>query len=173
MIILAVLILFGGVAFIIYGQKPTGTEIATSIKNEEPQQATATKETIEETAEIMPLREEDIIRRFFEHINENRIPEAIKMMSTTMAPDDSTKQAWGVQFNDIEKIGMLGITPSSEDSWLDDYHQYKVTLNVDVNESAKDLPIPYYGWEDSPNVRWVSIVKENYLWKISEIATGQ
>lgn len=45
-----------------------------------------------ETNNIVPLpTEEDIIKNFFQLINEKKIPEAISMMSKEIANDDSTK----------------------------------------------------------------------------------
>ncbi|PIP52770.1 hypothetical protein COX08_04675, partial [Candidatus Beckwithbacteria bacterium CG23_combo_of_CG06-09_8_20_14_all_34_8] len=53
----------------------------------------------------------DIVNLFFNLINEKRIPEAIEMMSETAVPDDSAKQAWGVQFNAIKSISVIDIEP--------------------------------------------------------------
>lgn len=126
-----------------------------------------------DTEKTVPLpQEEDVVRNFFSLINERKIPEALSMMSTPMVGDESTKQAWGVQFNDIKSIAVQKIEPSIPDSWSDDKHVYKVTLEAYVSSDASDAPIPYHGWEDNPNYRWVEIVKEGNLWKINSIATG-
>ena len=88
-------------------QKPTDTV-----------QATPIIQTTTQPSSTVPLpTEEDIIRAFFNLINEKRIPEAITMMSKTMAADDSTKQAWGVHFNAIKSINIQQIEPSMQESW--------------------------------------------------------
>jgi len=46
-------------------------------------------------------------------------------------------------------------------------------LEVYVSSDAKDAPIPYYGWGDNPNIRWVVLEKDSDgSWKISALATG-
>lgn len=123
--------------------------------------------------DTVPLpQEQDIISNFFSLINERKIPEAIAMMSSTMIPDDSTKQAWGVQFNDIKSINVLKIEPSLSENWTDEKHTYKVTLEAYVSSDAANAPIPYYGWQDNPNIRWVELIKEGTLWKINSLSTG-
>jgi len=50
---------------------------------------------------------------------------------------------------------------------------FKVTLETYISSEAKDAPIPYYGWQDNPNIRWVSVEKDAIcLWKIAALATG-
>ena len=129
--------------------------------------------TVEPTSkEVPPQTEEDIIRTFFNLINEKRIPEAISMMSNQAVGNESTKQAWGVQFNAIKSIRVMAIEPSMKENWTADEHSYKTTLEVSMSSDAANAPIPYYGWGDNPNIRWVVIVKEGNLWKISGLATG-
>ena len=40
---------------------------------------------------------------------------------------------------------------------------FEVTLETYVSSEAKDAPIPYYGWHDNPNIRWVSVPPETSL----------
>lgn len=123
---------------------------------------------------IVPLpTEEDVIRLFFSLINEHRIQEAIQMMSPIAVPDDSTRQAWGVQFNDIKSIQVVVLTPSNQEDWTDNQHVYQVKLDVVVSPESADAPIPYYGWGDNPNLRWIPIEKNSSgQWQIVGIATG-
>ena len=147
-------------------------------RRETPPLATSTSKNIP-TAESAPAvasavplpTEEDIIRTFFELIDEKRIPEAISMMSASMVGDDSSKQAWGVHFNAFDSIMVQKVEPAMEENWTDNSHEYKVTLNVRVSPQAANAPIPYYGWGNGSNIRWVEIVKENELWKINSLAT--
>jgi hypothetical protein len=32
--------------------------------------------------------------------------------------------------------------------------------------------MPYFGWDNGTNTRWVELVKEEGLWKVQGIATG-
>ncbi len=117
--------------------------------------------------------EEDIIRLFFNLIDEGRIPEAIEMMSASMVPDDSSKQAWGVHFNAINSIQVSEIKPYNQKSWDESKHKYEVLLNVDISEDSANAPIPYYGWVTGLNSRWIILEKdESDMWKIASISTG-
>ncbi|MBP8591068.1 hypothetical protein KBI33_01205 [Candidatus Shapirobacteria bacterium] len=134
---------------------------------------TPTTETPTSAASTVPLpTEEDIVRLFFNLIDEERIPEAVAMMSVEAVPDDSYRQAWGVQFNALDSIKVSKIEPYDQGNWSPSSHTYKVNLEVAVSENAANAPIPYYGWENGDNLRWVEIVKEGDLWKINQIATG-
>ena len=139
-----------------------------------PPENTPTTETIPtNTASTVALpTEEDVIQLFFTLIDEARIPEAVAMMSVEAVPDDSYKQAWGVQFNALDSIKVSKIEPYGQENWGPGSHIYKVNLEVAVSENAANAPIPYYGWENGDNLRWVEIVKEGDLWKINRIATG-
>jgi hypothetical protein len=114
----------------------------------------------------LPSRE-DIIRTFFELINEKRIPEAIGMMSSKMVGDDSTKQTWGVMFNDFDSVKVVKVENSTGEN------EFQVELAVKVNPRAANSPIPYYGYGDKTDIRFVSLVKSDQgLWKIDGISTG-
>lgn len=117
---------------------------------------------------IAPLAtEEDIIRLFFTLINEQRIPEAVAMMSENMAPDDSTKQAWGVNFNTLESISLATVEPFSQADWTESKHLYKVTFTAKVKPGA-----PNYNWSESLDTRWIEITKMGDKWQINSLATG-
>jgi len=39
--------------------------------------------------------------------------------------------------------------------------------------TSKNAPIPYYGWHDNPNVRWITLEKNSDgFWEIASLATG-
>jgi len=94
--------------------------------------------------------EKDVIRTFFSLINEKRIPEAIGMMDKSVVFDDSAKQAYGVQFNNFGTVTIKSIDQTSESN------KYKVVFDTDSGEDT----------------RWITVVKIDNLWKISDIATG-
>lgn len=117
--------------------------------------------------------EEELITHFFTLINDKKIPQAIELMSPQAVPDDSTKQTWGVHFNAIRSVNIMSIEAISKDTWTDIEKVYKVTLEIYVDEKAANAPIPYYGWGDNPNIKFITVWRGNDgLWKIDQIGTG-
>lgn len=118
---------------------------------------------------IVPLPTgEDIIRTFFNLINEARIPEAVEMLSQTANPNDSTKQAWGVSFNSFKSVKIISIEPWDKSSWNTEQEVYKVVFNLQLKSG--DFA---YGWDGGQNTRWIEIAKKPAsLWKINTLATG-
>jgi hypothetical protein len=41
-----------------------------------------------------------------------------------------------------------------------------------MNPNSANEPIPYFGWENGQNIRWVTLVKEGKMWRIEGLATG-
>jgi hypothetical protein len=126
--------------------------------------------TIMDQNQVPMPSQEDIIRVFFSLINEKRIPEAVGMLSAAIVPDDVASQAWGVQFNNLKQVEVMDIKKQADLEGKGEI--YRVNLQVEVASEAASAPIPYYGWSNGQNVRWISVVKENNLWKITGIATG-
>jgi len=122
---------------------------------------------------VVPLPTgEDIVRTFFELINEKRIPEAVKMMTKINSENDATKQAWGVQFNSFNSLTIDKITPYNKEGWTNDSQFYRADVTTQMKPESANAPMPYYGWGDGQNTRWIEIIKEDGLWKISGIGTG-
>jgi hypothetical protein len=115
----------------------------------------------------------DVINLFWQLINEDKIPEAVGMMSPEMVPDDSTKQAYGVMFNSFLSVRVISVKAFGETEWTDKQQTYEVNLATDVNPAAANAPIPYYGYEGAENVRFIHLSKSKTgVWQIAEIATG-
>jgi hypothetical protein len=143
-------------------------------------------ETSDNTSPIVPLRpgqtninqsllapEEELIANFFGMINNQQIVEAVSLMSPNAAPDDATKQAWGVQFNAMKLVNVMSMEAVSKDTWTDNTKVYKVTLEIYVDQSAADEPIPFYGYGDNPNIRFITVWKSpEGRWYIDQIGTG-
>lgn len=144
------------------------------VKHGNPSASKPTTPCSTKQASSVPLPTgEDIVRSFFELINEKRIPEAVLMMTKINTENDSTKQAGGVQFNAFESIKAKSIEAYDKENWTNDQQEYKVNLAVQMKPEAASGPIPNYGFDNGDNnIRWVILVKENNLWKISGIATG-
>jgi len=135
------------------------------------QKTTVVSPTI--TQGVVPLPQEtDIIRTFFNLIEERKISDAVMMMTSNITNDDSTKQAFGVQFAAMDSVKVTKIEESSRGDWTDKWHQYMVTLDVAMNPSSAGGPIPYYGFEKGENIRFITLIKEGALWKIEGLATG-
>lgn len=122
---------------------------------------------------VVPLpSEEDIIRTFFNLINEEKILDAIKMMDPVFAGDDTSRQSWGVHFFSISSIKVKSIEPSMKEDWDNNSHIYKVILTVSMKPEATKAPIPNYGWEKGDNIRFISLIKNGDRWLVTGIATG-
>jgi len=135
--------------------------IPTSNKNEE-----------ESTNIVPPPTGEDIIRTFYNLINEKRIDEAIGMMSNYLINDEVKKQAWKKQFLTIQSIKVTEIEPHNTEEWTDLRKLYKLTLDATISEEGANAPIPYYGWNNGINIFWASLDKENGVWKFGGTSTG-
>lgn len=132
------------------------------------QSSTVTESTTSSSTDsTVPLPTgEDIIRTFINLINEKKIPDAIAMMDETMAPDDQTKQAWGVSFNSFSSISVVSIAEYSKEEWTADQQIYKVVINIAIKPGSNVI------WEQGENIRWIVLQKQAGIWKIHEIATG-
>ena len=130
--------------------------------------------TIETTkAGGVPLPQEtDIIRSFFAIIGEHRPADAVSMLAPEQINDEGKKQAWEAQFDAFSALSVTSVEPVLQEDWTSNQHEYKVVLAAMMKPESASAPIPYYGWENGTNTRWVSIVKSGNLWKISGIATG-
>jgi len=131
------------------------------------------KETGEENNSVPLPSEEDTIRSFFRLIDENKVTGAVSMLSEELVSSESAKQAYGVQFNAIEFANVVDINPSDVQAWDENQKQYEVIVDIKMNPDSSNEVIPYYGWMDGENIRWITLKKENSLWKIDEIATGK
>ncbi len=130
--------------------------------------------TLSSTQGTVPLpTDTDIIRSFFSLISSRRASDAVGLMSESITQDDSAKQAWGVQLNAMKSVKIVDISPPTPSEWKkDEKHVYKVTLEVLMDPSSKNAPIPYYGWENGTNIRWITMDKPGKMWKIKGIGTG-
>ena len=94
------------------------------------------------------------------------------MMTSSITNNDSQKQAWAVQFNAINSLKVINVEPSMKEEWTETKHSYKLTLDITMNPSSANEPIPYFGWENGQNIRWVTLVKEGKMWRVEGLATG-
>lgn len=122
------------------------------------------------TSALVPLpTSEDIIHTFFELINENRVPEAISMLSNNAVPDESSKQGYTKTFSVFSSAKAINIEEWLKEEWTSERRNYKVTFEVKTKPENDLLPIP---WSDGLNTRWMTLTKEDGLWQIDGFSTG-
>ena len=156
------------------GKKQTTTEkVPEQTAQPENNATTSDNQKTAETAEVPLPQGEDIVRLFFNLINEGKITEAVAMMDASAAPNDSAKQAWGVQFNVFSSIAVKSIKPSNIGDATAGQKTYKVVLDVQIKPGSEKAAIPNYCWEKGENIRWVGLKKDpEGMWKILGIGTG-
>ena len=139
-----------------------------AIFNSQKQKPIHTVDTI-----TVPLPQEtDIIRTFFNLIDEEKASEAVMMMSKNIISDESSMQAYGVQYAAMNSIKLRKLEESSRGDWNENKHQYIVTLDIEMNLSSANGPIPFYGYANGENIRFINLIKEDGKWKIEGLATG-
>lgn len=124
----------------------------------------------EKKSESVPFpQEEDIIHNFVNLIEEGYPDKAASMIKTS---DESELQAWAVNFSNINSFKLISLEKTRENEWIENKHFYKAVFDVWMNPDSANAPIPYYGWQNGKNTRWITLEKDGNTWKITEIATG-
>ena len=117
---------------------------------------------------IIEEESDDIIRYFFELIDQGKTDEAVDLFDSSVAPDSNSKQQWKSAFDGFESAEVISKEPFNEQSWTDNYQVYKVTLNIQIKpERLQEL----INW-DGQSIRWISIIKSDDTWRIGDIDTG-
>jgi len=118
------------------------------------------------------VRSQARVEEFFELVNAQLPDDALGMLSGTLVATEADKRAWREQLEAIKSIHVQDVQPVAVADWTPTRHFFKVILEAYVSQECANAPIPYYGWHDNPNIRWVMI--ENMLgqWLISGISTG-
>jgi len=117
---------------------------------------------------LIKLSQNETIEKFFSLINSEKIEEALQLLHSKIIPDNEVKSNWFKQFSILKSITVNSITKLNSDEEI-----YRVQLTIgEIFPSAIEAAIPNYGWNTGENVRWITLEKEDDLWKISQIATG-
>jgi hypothetical protein len=112
------------------------------------------------------------LEEFFAIVNSRDVNEAMKSMAPSMLRTPEQRKAWQRQLSAIRSIHVMKVEPVNVESWNSSRHVFKVTLEAYV-ENVPDAPIPFFGWHDNPNVRWVTMELDNRRrWVVAGIATG-
>jgi hypothetical protein len=121
--------------------------------------------------QALPAEHVETIQRFIGAINERRPAEAVGMLSAELVPDAAAKRDWIRHFSAIKSIHVIAIEPSALGAEAP-CHQYKVKLEAHV-AADPTAPMPFYGWEDNPNYRWIGLCPDaRGAWTISSFGTG-
>ena len=113
----------------------------------------------------------ETIQRFIAAIDQHRPADAVGMLSAELVPDAAAKRDWNHHFSAIKSIHVMAIEPSAVGA-MAPCTQYKVKLEVYV-AADPTAPMPFYGWEDNPNFRWIRLCPDNRgAWAIFSFATG-
>lgn len=112
------------------------------------------------------------LEEFFAIVNSLDVDEAMKSMAPAMLRTPKQREAWRRQLAAIRSIHIMALEPASVDKWNGSRHVFKVTLEAYVDD-ASDAPIPFFGWQDNPNVRWITMeLDSRRRWVVAGIATG-
>jgi len=112
------------------------------------------------------------LEEFFAIVNSRDVDEAMKSMAPALLRTPEQREAWHRQLAAIRSIHVMDVQPASVKDWNSSRHVFKVTLEAYV-EDASDAPIPFFGWHDNPNVRWITMeLDSRRRWVVVGIATG-
>lgn len=123
-------------------------------------------------AQVPLPQETDIVHSFFNLIGEHRAADAVSMLAPDQVSNDSQKQAWAVMFNAFQTVSVKSVASSMPEEWSSDRHTYRVTMDVTMKPEAANAAIPYFGYENGTNIRFITLEKVGSLWKVDGIATG-
>lgn len=164
-VILAVLILASlPVAYFLKSSKKAPV---TDIVTVRPTQAIPSTVPTATASQTVPLPTgEDVIRTFFNLINEKRIPEAISMMDEEMVPNDQIKQGWGSSLDSFSSVKVIKIVEYNKQERTEDSKTYLVSFDLAIKPGSNVI------WEQGQNDRFIILSKKNNVWKIHGINTG-
>ena len=166
LIVLCLSLLFLAWAFVFKNHLGSGENIA-------PEEIIEflTTETPNPSANVPTFAPTDLIKLFFSHLNEHQPLEALALMSQALQGDENNRAPWFKQFAAGRWANVEELTLITEDE-IGERQQYRVAINIDL-VADDQAPLPFYGWGDNPNWRWISVEKNSAgQWAISEIATG-
>jgi hypothetical protein len=108
---------------------------------------------------------QDTIRTFYNLVGEKRIDDAVNMLDGMENNEDTIRQGWGVYLNSFDKVIIKSIDKEGD--------AYRVVLDLKMKPESATSTIPYFGYNDGLNTRWITVNKDaKGLYKIVGIATG-
>ena len=115
---------------------------------------------------------EDVIHAFFAAIDAGRIEDALTMLDLQLVREAGMVEEWTAQLSALTAVRVVQIGPAQPIEG-GPCRTHRVTLDVKVTPDAANAPIPYYGWDAGPNVRWMELCPTaDTSWAIHAIGTG-
>jgi hypothetical protein len=112
------------------------------------------------------------LEEFFAIVNSRDVDGAMKSMAPGMLKTPEQREAWRRQLAAFRSIHVIDVEPANVNDWSSTRHIFRVTLEAYVKEEP-GAPIPFFGWHDNPNVRWITMeLNNNHRWVVAGIATG-
>jgi len=128
---------------------------------------------MDNNSQTVPLPQEtDIVRTFFELIDENRSAEAVMMMGPSITNDENVKQSWGSQFEMVDEIEIKSVEAYGREDWTETNHVYQIVAEVKMKPEAMNAPIPNYSWGEGEVTKWIILEKSEGKWLVAGIASG-
>jgi hypothetical protein len=132
----------------------------------------STDTEVNNQASVPNVKDNDVIYSFFQLVKEGQISDAVMLINPRITKDESQKQSWGVLLNAFENIELKTVEASAQEEWRENRHKYMVTFDATMKPESANEAIPYFGFENDINTRWIAIEKINGTWYINGIATG-
>ncbi len=118
----------------------------------------------EEDSKDLGASQQDIADKFISNLAALNIPNALAMMDVS----ENEKQAWGVNFNTLEKLEVKKTEEVYKEEWTADRQVFKFELEVKVKPEGEQM-----GWQNGINYRWITLEKNtNGEWMVSAIANN-
>jgi hypothetical protein len=113
------------------------------------------------------------VEEFFALVNAHQVDDAMAILGGSLVATEEDRQGWRMQLNAILSIRVQSIAPALVEDWTATRQIFKLAVAAHVSDAAANEPIPYFGWESGPNIRWVTTeLGGQGQWQITAIATG-
>jgi len=134
------------------------------------------QDTAHETAGCwndLSARSQARIEEFAALVTAHQVEDAMSILGDELTSTEDDRRLWRLQLSAIRSMRVRALSPAAVGDWTAARQIFKLVLDVDVAEHAADAPIPYYGWDDIPNTRWVTMeLSSRGQWQITAISTG-
>lgn len=104
-----------------------------------------------------------LAENFIQNIADKKFDKALAMMDA----NESTKQGWRENFNQIKSLQIKFVEPYLREEWSAAREMYKFTLEASVTAKGEQ-----WGWNNGENFRWVVVEKNGDNWQVHELANN-
>ena len=121
----------------------------------------------------LSARSQARIEEFAALVTAHQAEDAMSVLGDELTSTEDDRRFWRLQLTAIRSMRIRSLSPTAVGDWTEERQIFKLVLDVDVTEHAADAAIPYYGWEDTPSIRWVTMeLSSRGQWQITSISTG-